>query len=150
MLIICSTSWMAMRPSVRILQTTEAFVSHIRLIRGMSKNTVNNNDCRISTNTHPNNNFSSLMRMWVKFENCFEIIWLLSNLKTWCTKYRTEYLKEMIQYNPHSPAKYRVNLPLANFQTFSDVYKCSANSQMNRKNKCVMWWKSLIIFNILY
>ncbi|XP_054152475.1 neprilysin-1-like [Oppia nitens] len=63
----------------------------------------------------------------------------ISYANTWCSIYRTEYIKNMIEYNPHSPAKYRVNVPLSNFKTFSDVYKCSPQSQMNRKNKCVLW-----------
>jgi predicted metalloendopeptidase len=39
-------------------------------------------------------------------------------LKVWCGLERTEFLKDLIQYNPHSPGKYRVNVPLSNFKTF--------------------------------
>ncbi len=57
----------------------------------------------------------------------------------WCGLYRTEYIKELIQYDPHSPGKYRVNVPLSNFKTFSDVFNCKENSRMNPKDKCVLW-----------
>ncbi|CAM6032064.1 unnamed protein product, partial [Sphagnum compactum] len=58
---------------------------------------------------------------------------------TWCGLERTEALKEMIQYNPHSPYKYRVNVPLSNFKTFSHVFNCKENSKMNSKDKCILW-----------
>ncbi len=73
-----------------------------------------------------------------KLLRAFKYIFYL-NLKTWCGLERTEFLKDLIQYNPHSPGKYRVNVPLSNIKTFSDVFNCKENSRMNPKDKCVLW-----------
>ena len=37
------------------------------------------------------------------------------------------------------PKPYRVNSFLQNSKTFNEVFKCAANSKMNKKDKCVMW-----------
>lgn len=68
-----------------------------------------------------------------------EQLFFLSHGNVWCELIRPEALKQLIQYNPHSPAKYRVNVPVSNFKSFSDAYKCKPDSPMNRKDKCVLW-----------
>ncbi|CAG2108774.1 unnamed protein product [Medioppia subpectinata] len=66
-------------------------------------------------------------------------LYFLSHANVWCSLWRPEALKTQIEYNPHSPGKYRVNVPVSNFKPFSDAYKCSPESRMNRKDKCVLW-----------
>ena len=39
----------------------------------------------------------------------------------------------------HSPAHARVVLPLANFDEFAKTYNCPIGSNMNPKDKCVIW-----------
>ncbi|XP_054153016.1 neprilysin-1-like isoform X2 [Oppia nitens] len=68
-----------------------------------------------------------------------EQLYFMSHANVWCSLWRPEALKTQIQYNPHSPGKYRVNVPVSNFKAFSDAYKCSPNSRMNRKDKCILW-----------
>ncbi|XP_049514805.1 neprilysin-4-like [Dermacentor silvarum] len=57
----------------------------------------------------------------------------------WCSLSRPEYLKQQIQYDPHSPSQYRVNVPMSNMAAFSDTFKCPVNSSMNRKDRCKLW-----------
>ncbi|XP_029824984.2 neprilysin-4-like [Ixodes scapularis] len=66
-------------------------------------------------------------------------LFFVSNAMVWCSKIRRERLLNDVQYDAHSPAKYRVNLPLGNSPDFLRVFSCSPNSTMNIKNKCPMW-----------
>uniref|UniRef100_A0A224YD63 Gluzincin n=1 Tax=Rhipicephalus zambeziensis TaxID=60191 RepID=A0A224YD63_9ACAR len=66
-------------------------------------------------------------------------LFFISNAMTWCSLSRPEYLKVLIQYDPHSPAPYRVNVPMSNMEGFSEAFGCSVNSTMNRKHRCSLW-----------
>ncbi|XP_077493975.1 membrane metallo-endopeptidase-like 1 [Amblyomma americanum] len=66
-------------------------------------------------------------------------LFFLSNAMVWCSNIRPGYLRQLIQYDEHSPAQYRVNVPMSNMQAFSTVFNCSANSKMNRARRCTLW-----------
>uniref|UniRef100_A0A224YCM1 Gluzincin n=1 Tax=Rhipicephalus zambeziensis TaxID=60191 RepID=A0A224YCM1_9ACAR len=66
-------------------------------------------------------------------------LFFISNGMAWCTLNRPEYIKLMIQYDPHSPARYRINVPLSNLEAFSKTFNCPKNSTMNRKDRCSLW-----------
>ncbi|KAL1469243.1 hypothetical protein MTO96_004953 [Rhipicephalus appendiculatus] len=68
-----------------------------------------------------------------------EQLFFISNAIVMCSLSRPEYLKEQIQYDPHSPAQYGVNVPLSNLPAFSDTFNCPANSTMNRQYRCAIW-----------
>ncbi|CAN7986478.1 unnamed protein product, partial [Ixodes hexagonus] len=68
-----------------------------------------------------------------------EKLFFVSNAMVWCENIRKESLREDIQYDPHSPPQYRVNIPMANFEGFSEAFGCSSTSPMNLINKCKMW-----------
>lgn len=69
-----------------------------------------------------------------------EQLFFISYANTWCSVTRNEKLRQNILYDPHAPAKYRVNLPLANFDVFSRIWSCPCDSNMNKgKQKCVVW-----------
>lgn len=67
-----------------------------------------------------------------------QLFWI-SSAQTWCSAYRTDYLKQIILSDEHSPAQYRVNGPMQNIIEFSQDFSCSAHSNMNPVNKCVVW-----------
>ncbi|KAL1429259.1 hypothetical protein MTO96_016474 [Rhipicephalus appendiculatus] len=49
-------------------------------------------------------------------------LFFISNGMAWCTLNRPEHIKLMIQYDPHSPARYRVNVPMSNLEgLFQDI-----------------------------
>ncbi|XP_064467508.1 neprilysin-1-like [Ornithodoros turicata] len=68
-----------------------------------------------------------------------EQMFFIAMAQTWCTNTRTEKLRELIQYDDHSPAKYRVNVPVANFGEFAKAFNCPEDSPMNPKHKCILW-----------
>ncbi|XP_075730704.1 neprilysin-1-like isoform X2 [Rhipicephalus microplus] len=67
-------------------------------------------------------------------------LFFISYAMIWCANSRAKFLEQQIQYNPHSPPKYRVNVPLRNFPPFSTAFNCKATSPMNPgRNTCVLW-----------
>ncbi|KAL3208756.1 hypothetical protein MRX96_052472 [Rhipicephalus microplus] len=68
-------------------------------------------------------------------------LFFISNAMVWCNKAREGYLRELIQYDPHSPNQYRINIPMGNLEAFSRVFKCSESSKMYRqkKDRCLLW-----------
>ncbi|KAH7935414.1 hypothetical protein HPB52_007436 [Rhipicephalus sanguineus] len=65
-----------------------------------------------------------------------EQLFFISNGMAWCSLARPEYIKLLVQYDPHSPAQYRINVPMSNLEAFSETFNCPANSTMNRKDRC--------------
>ncbi len=53
----------------------------------------------------------------------------------WRTNMRPEYLKNMIQTNPHSPGNFRGNIPLTNMQEFYDAFGVKEGDKMYRKKE---------------
>lgn len=68
-----------------------------------------------------------------------EQLFFISYANTWCSLTRTEKLRQSILYDPHSPPKYRTNIPLANYHEFSRVWNCPKESPMENKEPCVLW-----------
>lgn len=66
-------------------------------------------------------------------------LFFVSHGQVWCGVYRQEYVKEMINTDYHSPAKFRIIGPLSNFKTFSDTFKCKLGTPMNPLHKCQIW-----------
>lgn len=68
-------------------------------------------------------------------------LFFISNAMVWCNKARDGYLRELIQYDPHTPNRYRINVPMGNMEAFSTVFKCSKNSNMYRqkRDRCTLW-----------
>jgi predicted metalloendopeptidase len=50
----------------------------------------------------------------------------------WRTAYRTEFLLNQLRTGQHSPSRYRVLGPLANFPAFAQAFDCPANAPMMR------------------
>ena len=63
----------------------------------------------------------------------------LANGQAWCGKMREEVLRLIVQTNPHSPPKYRVNGPLANLPEFGEAFKCAPGTPMRPANACSVW-----------
>jgi putative endopeptidase len=57
----------------------------------------------------------------------------------WCEKATDEALKNQVETNPHSPAKFRVLGPLINLPEFSDTFKCAQGTPMNPTSRCQVW-----------
>ena len=125
----------------RTLQTTEEWERHTKHIRCVIIMRVKLSDCLMSANIPLINYSSYLMLRWVnifKVLNIFKLLFFLFYVKLWCERVRPEYLP-VIYNDVHSPGKFRVNVVLANFQSFADSFKCFVNSTMNPKDKCILW-----------
>ncbi|XP_077550028.1 neprilysin-1-like [Haemaphysalis longicornis] len=70
-----------------------------------------------------------------------EKLFFIAYAMTWCNSIRPENLRTRIQYDPHSPDNYRVNIPLMNIAEFSTAFNCPAHSRMNpnRSETCALW-----------
>ena len=64
-----------------------------------------------------------------------EKLFFLSYANVWCGAITPEELRNRINIDTHSPAEYRVNVPLKNFKAFSDAYGCKAGDKMNPEDK---------------
>jgi putative endopeptidase len=61
--------------------------------------------------------------------------------QSWCAKYRDEALRLRAVTDPHSPARFRVNGPLANMAEFSAAFRCAEGTPMARPagSRCEVW-----------
>jgi predicted metalloendopeptidase len=66
-------------------------------------------------------------------------LFFISYANNWCSLIRNEKLRQQVLYDPHSPSKYRVNVPLSNFDKFSGAFQCKANSNMLPTTRCLLW-----------
>jgi endothelin-converting enzyme/putative endopeptidase len=57
----------------------------------------------------------------------------------WCQNVRPEMSRMMIQLDPHSPGRERVNGVLSNMPEFQQAYACKAGQPMVRQNACRVW-----------
>jgi len=57
----------------------------------------------------------------------------LSWAQVWRVIRRQQQLRNMLNTNPHSPEKYRVNGPLSNFEPFYKAFQVSPGNKMYRK-----------------
>lgn len=63
----------------------------------------------------------------------------LAHAQVWCGKARPDYVRQMIQTNPHSPPQFRVMGPLSNMREFADAFQCKAGSAMRPEKSCAVW-----------
>jgi predicted metalloendopeptidase len=59
--------------------------------------------------------------------------------QSWCGKATPEYEKNIVQVDPHSPARFRVNGVVVNMPEFAEAFSCKAGQKMNPVNRCQIW-----------
>lgn len=61
--------------------------------------------------------------------------------QVWAENARSEYLKLLVDTDPHPPSRYRVNGPLSNMPAFAKAFGCKAGSPMVRADasRCAIW-----------
>jgi endothelin-converting enzyme/putative endopeptidase len=61
--------------------------------------------------------------------------------QSWCAKYREEELRLRAVTDRHSPARFRVNGPLANLPEFAEAFRCAEGTPMVRAaaSRCEVW-----------
>ena len=68
-----------------------------------------------------------------------EQLFFVTYALTWCEVDTPEYIRQMVQSNPHSPAIARVNVPLSQLPQFAQTFKCAPNTPMNPSTRCNIW-----------
>src|SRR5437016_8530969 len=59
--------------------------------------------------------------------------------RVWCEKRRPEYSRMLVNVDPHSPGRYRVNGVVENMPEFQKAWGCKAGQPMVRENACRVW-----------
>ena len=59
--------------------------------------------------------------------------------QSWCERMTPERARMHVSVDPHSPARFRVEGPLAHFPAFSEAFACAPATPMNPKDKCEVW-----------
>lgn len=57
----------------------------------------------------------------------------------WCTEMTPELERERVATDSHSPARFRVNGPLANLPAFHEAFSCPVGSPMRPEETCEVW-----------
>jgi endothelin-converting enzyme/putative endopeptidase len=59
--------------------------------------------------------------------------------RVWCEKRRPELARMLVNTDPHSPGRYRVNGVVQNMPEFQQAWGCKAGQAMVRENACRVW-----------
>ena len=59
--------------------------------------------------------------------------------QTWCTVATPEYLRVQVATDPHSPGKFRANVPTSQSPDFAAAFSCAEGTPMNPKDRCEVW-----------
>lgn len=70
--------------------------------------------------------------------NSNQMYWIMA-AQNWCSKHSSDILLNHIKYQRHTVEKYRVLVPLKNYDKFSKDFNCPKGSAMNPELKCQIW-----------
>jgi len=59
--------------------------------------------------------------------------------RVWCEKRRPELSRTLVNVDPHSPGRYRVNGVMQNMPEFQKAWGCKAGQPMVSQNQCRVW-----------
>src|SRR6478736_64053 len=59
--------------------------------------------------------------------------------QSWCSVYRPDFERMVVQTNPHSPPRFRVRGPLTNTPQFAEAFSCKQGTPMHPQNTCSVW-----------
>jgi len=59
--------------------------------------------------------------------------------RVWCEKRRPELSRTLVNTDPHSPGRYRVNGVVQNMPEFQQAWGCKVGQAMVRENACRVW-----------
>lgn len=59
--------------------------------------------------------------------------------QAWCAKGRDEYLSMLVQSDPHSPPKFRVNGSVSTMPEFGQAFSCAEGTPMRPAKACSVW-----------
>ena len=59
--------------------------------------------------------------------------------RAWCDQRRPEYSRTLVNVDPHSPGRFRVNGVVENMPEFQQAWGCKAGQAMVKENACRVW-----------
>jgi predicted metalloendopeptidase len=59
--------------------------------------------------------------------------------RVWCEKRRPEFSRMLVNVDPHSPGRFRVNGTVENMPEFQKAWHCKAGQPMVSQNMCRVW-----------
>jgi putative endopeptidase len=59
--------------------------------------------------------------------------------QAWCTKMRPEYEAMLVNVDPHSPPRWRVNGTVSATPDFAKAFRCKVGAKMRPAKQCVVW-----------
>ena len=59
--------------------------------------------------------------------------------QNWCTNARPEYIRLIVQTDPHSPDRFRANGVVRNMPEFAHAFSCATGQPMAPVNRCRVW-----------
>ena len=68
-----------------------------------------------------------------------EQLYFLGYAQGWCSKETPQTLETQARTDPHSPARWRVNGPMADTDAFAKAYACKAGAPLNNGKACSVW-----------
>jgi putative endopeptidase len=68
-----------------------------------------------------------------------EQLFFVAMAQSWCSVSSPEYDELLAAVDPHSPPKFRVNVPNAHFPGFWAAFSCSEGMAMHAENACSVW-----------
>ncbi|XP_067118889.1 endothelin-converting enzyme homolog [Centruroides vittatus] len=66
-------------------------------------------------------------------------MFFISYATMWCDSQTSGELKLSMNFDVHSPKKFRIIGPVSNMKEFSEAFKCGNDKPMNPVNKCILW-----------
>jgi predicted metalloendopeptidase len=66
-------------------------------------------------------------------------LFFVSFAQVWCTVATPEYLRVQVATDPHSPGKFRANVPTSQSRDFAAAFSCDEGTPMNPKTRCEVW-----------
>src|SRR5262249_55319444 len=115
--------------------TTGAIPAHINGKRTLGENIADNGGVRaayhasgVETMTGPViSGFTPAQQFFVSYG------------QLWCGKTAPDVASQALARDSHSPEKARVNVPLTNFEAFSNAFQCQPGTPMAPANRCRVW-----------
>src|SRR5690606_15953175 len=68
-----------------------------------------------------------------------EQLFFVAMAQSWCTVSSPEFDELLAAVDPHSPPKFRVNVPMAHFSGFWEAFSCGEATAMHAENACSVW-----------
>ncbi|WP_181197767.1 M13 family metallopeptidase [Enhygromyxa salina] len=68
-----------------------------------------------------------------------EQLFFVALAQSWCTVSTPEFDELLVSVDPHSPPKFRINVPASHFPGFWDAFSCSEGTPMHPEQVCSVW-----------